>query len=81
MLIKISIPAILLLAGLLGFYPDALAAPTLPPTLSPCTLDIIPGETRGVGDDDHDGVDHAADIDKDGDGLIELCLMNVDECR
>ena len=44
------------------------------PTLPPCTLNIL--------DNDGDSVDQALDIDKDNDGLIEICdLEGLDEMR
>ena len=44
-------------------------------TLSPCTVSLNTP-------DDNDGVNQALDIDKDGDGLIEICdLEGLDEMR
>ncbi|MBC6414695.1 MAG: cadherin-like beta sandwich domain-containing protein [Chromatiales bacterium] len=45
-------------------------------------LDVRPSCTQGIADIDGDGVSAAIDIDKDGDGLIELCdLESLDAIR
>ena len=46
------------------------------------TLTSLPPCTLNLPDEDGDGVKHAVDIDKDGDGLIEICdLEGLDEIR
>ena len=46
----------------------------LPDALPPCTMDIP--------DTDNDGIEQSDDIDKDGDGLIEICdLEGLNEMR
>ena len=58
-----------------GYRYDALYSKTM-------KYDLLPRCTLAIADRDNDGVESSIDVDKDGDGLIELCdLESIDEMR
>ena len=58
-----------------GYRYDALYSKTM-------RYDLLPRCALAIADRDNDGVESSIDVDKDGDGLIELCdLEGIDEMR
>ena len=58
-----------------GYRYDALYSKTM-------KYDLLPRCTLAIAERDNDGVESSIDVDKDGDGLIELCdLEGIDEMR
>ena len=56
--------------------------PTIRNSANDILTNNLPLCTLNIPDNDGDGVKHAVDIDKDGDGLIEICdLEGLDEIR